>query len=384
MSVQVSFKKQFTVYFIFIIIILSAVEISARIYEYSPVSTQCQFIDSPIFEETDYFLMKQICIDHNYVKYSTFPDSNVASFEPNITDTIKINSFGFRGSEFEQEKPDNTYRIFMVGGSSTFGSGVIDENTITGIMQKLFEDSNLKWNVEVINAGIPGAESFRETWVIRNIIYDLEPNFIINFGGFNEARMGTNVFEREAYRNYMDYDEMKNSIKNENIENENIENENNLFEFKNYSFYRTPFVIYDILIKDLKEKEFKNENGLDNDKIIKEYYENWKNICVSSAEKNIHTMIILQPAPGLTSRDIFEGEIRVGEDVQQIYPFLNTTLNELGKFCSITEDYRPIFDDITHPIYIDDIHMGREGNEIIAKKIYEKILPIIIKDMLKT
>jgi lysophospholipase L1-like esterase len=376
MSVQVSYKKQFLVYFIFIIIVLSAVEISARAYEYSPISTQCKFTDSPIFEKTDYFLMKQMCIDHNYIKYSTFPNSSVTSHEPNTTDTININSFGLRGPEFDQEKPDNTYRIFIVGGSSTFGTGVTDENTITGIMQELFEYSNPEWNIEVINAGIPGAESLRETWLIRNIIFELEPDFIINFGGFNEARMVTEVFEREAYRNYIDYDEINNSI-----ESKNIESEFNLFKFKNYSFYRTPFVIYDIFVKDLKEKEFKNKHELDNDKIVKEYYENWKNICHSSAKKNIHTMIILQSGPGLTNRDIFEGEIKVGEDVQQIYPLLNTALNKLTKDCSITEDYRSIFDDISHPIYIDEIHMGRQGNEMVAEKIYEKILPIVIEDI---
>ena len=379
MSVQVSYKKQFTVYFIFIIIVLSAVELSARIYEYSPISTQCQFTDSPIFEKTDYFLMKQICIDHNYIKYSKFPNSGVTSFEPNTTDTININSVGLRGSEFDKEKPDNTYRIFMVGGSSTFGTGVTDENTITGIMQKLFENFNPEWDIEVINAGIPGAESFRETWLIRNILFEYEPNFIINFGGFNEAKMVTEVFEREVNRSYLDY-----NITNEPIENENIESEFNPLKFKNYSFYRTPFVIYDIVIKDLKQKEFKNKYELDNDKIVSEYYENWRDICQSSAKKNIHTMIILQAGPGLTDRNIFDGEIKVTEDIEIIYPLLNTALNELAKDCSITEDYRTIFDDISHPIYIDEIHMGKEGNEIIAEKIYEKILPIITKDILKT
>ena len=76
-------------------------------------------------------------------------------------------------------------------------------------------------------------------------------------------------------------------------------------------------------------------------------------------------------------------EIKVTEDIEIIYPLLNTALNELAKDCSITEDYRTIFDDISHPIYIDEIHMGKEGNKIIAEKIYEKILPIITKDILK-
>ena len=142
MSVQVGYKKQFLVGIIFIIIILSIVEISARLYEYSPISQQCEFIDSPATNNTDYFLLKQICLDHNSLQYSTFPNSSVISLMPKTTETININSFGLRGSEFTQEKSMNDYRIFLVGGSSTFGSGSVDENTITGFMQKLFDDSD--------------------------------------------------------------------------------------------------------------------------------------------------------------------------------------------------------------------------------------------------
>ena len=52
------------------------------------------------------------------------------------TDTISINSLGFRGDEFSKIKPDRTYRIFMVGSSPMFGYGATsDETTIPGFMQ---------------------------------------------------------------------------------------------------------------------------------------------------------------------------------------------------------------------------------------------------------
>ena len=374
MSVQVEYKKQFLFGVIFIIIILSVFEISARLYEYSPVSQQCVFVDKPAVGDMDYFLVKQICIDHNSLQYSTFPNSSVTSLTPKTTETININSFGLRGPEFTQEKSMNDYRIFLVGGSSTFGSGSVDENTITGFMQKLFDDSD--FDVEVINAGIPGAESFRETWLIRNILFDLDPDLIIHLGGYNEARMINEPYERDAYRNYTDYNQTSVSEKNENDKMKS-----DSFRFNNFPFYRTPFVIYDILFHNSNKQSLITYDDLSFSKITTEYYENWKNICDISAQKNIKTVIILQPASGMTTRNIFPGEIDTGEELHEMYQRLAVSLDNLGKHCSLTADFKMIFDDINQPIFFDQIHTGDFGNKIIAEKIYEKILPIVSKDL---
>ena len=72
--------------------------------------------------------------------------------------TININSHGFRGSEFNLEKPDDVYRIFVVGGSSIFGSGATsDEKTIPGFLQNEFNEIKLSKRIQVINAGIGSA-----------------------------------------------------------------------------------------------------------------------------------------------------------------------------------------------------------------------------------
>ena len=40
--------------------------------------------------------------------------------KPDDSDEHKLNSEGFRGPEFSKQKPDNTYRIIAVGGSTTW------------------------------------------------------------------------------------------------------------------------------------------------------------------------------------------------------------------------------------------------------------------------
>ena len=61
--------------------------------------------------------------------------------------------------------------------------------------------------------------------------------------------------------------------------------------------------------------------------------------------------------------------------------YQQTHLDNLDKHCSLTTDFRTIFDDINQPIYLDAIHTGDFGNKIIAEKIYEEILPIVSKDL---
>ena len=74
--------------------------------------------------------------DPEYVKERIYPckdDSGVYSVdlvgERCAYQSFAYNSHGFRGDEFEKEKPDDTFRIFTVGGSTTFGIGAEDDET---------------------------------------------------------------------------------------------------------------------------------------------------------------------------------------------------------------------------------------------------------------
>ena len=102
-------------------------------------------------------------------------------------DNVNLNSHGFRGDDFSKTKPSNMYRIFMLGGSTMFGSGSYsDQTTIPGFLQKIFDAHNLGQNVEVINVGISGGHSISELNLIKNRIIDFDPNLIIVYDGWND------------------------------------------------------------------------------------------------------------------------------------------------------------------------------------------------------
>ena len=64
--------------------------------------------------------------------------------------TYSINSKGFRGKEFNEEK-NSKYRLISFGGSVTFGSESMDNKTYPAQLEKMFKDRN--YDIEVLNFG---------------------------------------------------------------------------------------------------------------------------------------------------------------------------------------------------------------------------------------
>ena len=92
-------------------------------------------------------LKLDICRDNNSLKWNTDPLYLIPNQD---FKTININSDGFRGNEL-QVNPD--YRIFLIGGSTTFGVGsTSDSSTIPYFLQEKLIKQFPNLNIEVINA----------------------------------------------------------------------------------------------------------------------------------------------------------------------------------------------------------------------------------------
>jgi len=63
------------------------------------------------------------------------------------------NSLGYRSPEFTLEKPDNVYRILILGDSITFGWGVEDNQTFSYLLQQQLNQKYPDKKIEIINAG---------------------------------------------------------------------------------------------------------------------------------------------------------------------------------------------------------------------------------------
>ena len=182
MSVQVSYKKQATLGIIGIAILLLVIEIIANVWWVTQI--HCEFEQNEIFQNLNEVEKRQLCLDFYNLKTSgneLIPDQSM--------DSITINDLGFRGAEFSEIKPPNTHRTFMIGGSTMFGAGATSDNTtIPGYAQQFLDENNAEFNLEVINAGIQGADSNTELKLIEQKLVRFSPDLIIIYDGWNDLR----------------------------------------------------------------------------------------------------------------------------------------------------------------------------------------------------
>ena len=306
MSVQISYKKQ--VIFGILLVVVGLVIIEASAYVWWLDIQNCEFKENEIFENVDQEVRQTLCEDHYSIRtsgYYLIPNQK--------TETISINSLGFRGPEFTADKPENTYRIFLVGGSTMFGSAASsDATTIPGYLQQLMNDETFDFNIQVINAGISGANSVTENKLIKEKLIGFDPDLIIMYDGVNDLRA--------------EYPPQ--TIK------DNWQSVCELGKREGFDVIVTlqPFA------------------GMGNKVLTKQEYVN----SLLGEDHNGNLIILKRP----------------------IYDRYSQELAGLSDVCNV-EDLRNSFDGMSIPIYWDEFHTANAGNLIMAEKFYNLALPII-------
>lgn len=100
---------------------------------------------------------------------------------------IQINSLGFRGGDFRPEKVPGRYRVICLGESSTFGFYSRDGHTYPAVLQRLFDERPGTGKVEVLNAGLPQANSDNMVAMLKGELLAYRPDLITLYAGYNDA-----------------------------------------------------------------------------------------------------------------------------------------------------------------------------------------------------
>jgi len=116
------------------------------------------------------------------------PDSEIGfRNRPNLTHRIfgklicHTNGAGFRSRrDFLPERDPGRFRIFGVGDSVMWGSGVNQEDSFLGILQRLLADDLP--DLEVINAGVVGYSTYQERLLFEGRVVPYAPDLVfVNF-----------------------------------------------------------------------------------------------------------------------------------------------------------------------------------------------------------
>jgi len=236
-----------------------------------------------------------------------------------------LNSHGFRGPEFSAEKPPNTYRIFLIGGSTMFGEHVDESGTKSAHLQKLFADQNLDFDIEVINAGISSAWSKTEIRMVKEKIINYDPDLLIVFDGWNDVT-------GELVKN-------SNWSKDANVENW-VSRWTEICEIGKQNNFETIITVQPILGSG--NKFFTNQES-------SEYW----------------------------SHDYIPSHVSLLEN----YAY---NLKNLESSCTKTADLTNAYDDVFLPVYTDLGHVNSLGGKIIAYEFFNLAVPIIFQDDTET
>ena len=250
----------------------------------------------------------QACKEHEFNIVELIPYEN----------NLEFNSKGFRVAEFSEEKSFNTYRVFMVGGSTLVSSGLTNDTTIPTILQKMFDNQNLDLEIEVINAGMSGGNTKSELELIKTKIINYNPDLIIMYDGWNDLSADYPVeviINRWKEVCVIGYEEK-----------------------------------FEVVIALQPIAGFGNKILTEQEKINS----------LTGQDHNGYQLVQGKPTYEWLARQLHA----LGQDAE----------GALGKGVCETHDFRDVFDNVDGAIYWDQGHVLQTGNLILAEKFFEVIM----------
>ena len=122
---------------------------------------------------------------------------------------IEINSNGLRDRNYTKVKPENTFRIAVLGDSFTFAAQVPHEQIYTSILEsnlatcKAFKGKN----IEVINFAVDGYGTAQELLTLRQQVWDYQPDLVLlAFYIGNDVIDNSKALENNYYRPFFVYE----------------------------------------------------------------------------------------------------------------------------------------------------------------------------------
>ena len=293
---------------------------------------------------------------------------------------IRINNWGFRGEDFDADKAENTFRVVCLGGSSTFGFFDRDDFTYPALLQQRFErDSAVR--VEVINSGIPQANSDNLLAMFREELLRYDPGLITVYAGYNDAvyYLDANAVQRMArwlHGHSATYGAIKNVL--EAVGGPEL-----------HSKWRS----FDVITS---HEDAQTQIRLHKDR----FQSNITEIISLAHEAGIQVMLILQPVDLIDGQKKSHGTHGTGapywdevstvrDKYDQGQPLANSEVTLLvhselmNAVCTLAvEKQLSLVDNIAivdaHPEYFaSHVHLTEDANAQLADALHEKMTPIV-------
>jgi lysophospholipase L1-like esterase len=144
--------------------------------------------DTKPAQQGEYFKFSPGQVRMAVVKGAENPEDNGTRYE------IQMNNFGFRGEDFQKDKPPQVMRVLTLGASSTFGYSNRDQETYPYYLQRSLNERIAKEgcrafkSVQVYNFGIPHLQSNENLSLLLSEGLTFQPDIVTFYEGANDIR----------------------------------------------------------------------------------------------------------------------------------------------------------------------------------------------------
>ncbi len=93
--------------------------------------------------------------------------------------SVIINQAGFRDHDYTVKKPDDIFRIVLLGDSLTFGLGINLEDSVAKVLERLLNQHGRKY--EVLNGGLPDSSGYLQYLFFKRTLAKYHPDIVLWF-----------------------------------------------------------------------------------------------------------------------------------------------------------------------------------------------------------
>lgn len=268
---------------------------------------------------------------------------------------VHVNSLGTRGAEFQPSKPAGTLRILSLGDSKTFGWGLTEAESYSGLVEKaLLKHLGNAKGVEVINAGVNAWSYAQMHTYFREHGIHYQPDVVV----LADANLWTQFSDRsspEFVQSFMRRVQVKNLLRRFATYHYVVE-----YRLKDvYERTRTRFIPMD----PAQDTFFKEQQQKDPDAFFREHIEA---ICRLALTNGIKPVLLHMPSTDQLKvaepSNVLRAKTRVSRELN--VPLVDTT-----------PDLKPGCEEFF--LEGDRAHLNVRGNHLVAQRLVPVLLEVI-------
>ncbi len=284
---------------------------------------------------------------------------------PNISEErngirISHNSFRCRGAEFARPKPAGVFRIVALGGSTTYGTGVSDDQT-----WEVYLAQELGHNVEVINFANAGGTSLEASLQTALLFSDVQPDVALYYLGWNDARV---QHVKNLWPDWSDFHGkwvMAFGLSGKEMETPLAAG----YLMRRAAFhYFFPRMDLDKFVRNVEGDEWKLTDRLD-ERALSLYERNLRNITALCAEQKVTPVFI----PQVMNYRVLTNDTPYGflpfvrdKDLKEVIPAYNERLQKVSKEQRVGFIGDVLDQNYTSDDFLDQGHFTPDGNKKFA------------------